>query len=260
MRYTGGSGRRREGTYDNRPFDIELGECRPHATSDSAAMPRARGLPHLARSRAEQRAAAPAASDAAPAAQPRANQAARAASPPPKPTPPELDPQYTPEQRLLMIRQICWSAGRQAAPVRRRSRRAGRLGRQMHRGQAQAAARPARQPIAAGVPPPRRAAGINITASERLHADGTARDNAPMRTVGTSAMRFAPLLVALCCVFAACRPRKRRTRAADTSSISAPGPARCGATPSSSMAGSTAAAASARWRAPASIPRTAAPD
>ena len=57
----------------------------------------------------EQPAAAPAASDAAPATQPRVNQALRGSSPPPKPAPPELDPQYTAEQRLLMIRQICWS-------------------------------------------------------------------------------------------------------------------------------------------------------
>jgi len=63
----------------------------------------------------EQPAAAPAASTAAPASapapasQPRANQALRGSSPPPKPRPPELDPQYTPEQRVLLIRQVCWS-------------------------------------------------------------------------------------------------------------------------------------------------------
>jgi cell division protein FtsN len=53
--------------------------------------------------------AAPA-TDAAPAPQQRRSQsAARGTSPPPAPVPPERDPQYTPEQRTLIIRQVCWA-------------------------------------------------------------------------------------------------------------------------------------------------------
>ncbi len=56
----------------------------------------------------EQPAAPPVASDAAPAAQPRANQALRGSSPPPKPAP-EAEPGLSSEQRILLIRQICWN-------------------------------------------------------------------------------------------------------------------------------------------------------
>ncbi len=72
---------------------IALGACRTTSESESAT----------------EASTPPAAStEAAPATQPRrGNAAARATSAPASP-PPERDPQYTPEQRTLMIRQICW--------------------------------------------------------------------------------------------------------------------------------------------------------
>ncbi len=80
---------------------IALGACR--TTADGPEQPSDTAKPE-----ATAPAAAAPATTPAPAAQPAQSQAARAPAAKPAELPPERDPQYTPEQRALMIRQICW--------------------------------------------------------------------------------------------------------------------------------------------------------